>query len=167
MFCPVSPLWNPQEKIQLQIDKNERKWVEHGFQNDKIELSSCFYHLYQNMLPLFTINWPLFFKVGKKCLFFIKNFISIFSGQCPQCATLFWGYDTSYTSFAHISFYSIRPLNKILSRPVRSILELFADRLFRSKITSRFSTKFKTLVWNAILSGDLLGLSLKFIYWTA
>ena len=26
--------------------------------------------------------------MGKKRLFFIKNFISIFSGQCPQCATM-------------------------------------------------------------------------------
>ena len=38
VFCLVSPLCNTQEKFQLQNDKNERKWVEHGFQNDKIDL---------------------------------------------------------------------------------------------------------------------------------
>ena len=57
----------------------------------KLTSKAVFYHLYQNILPLFTIYWPLFLKMDKKSLFFIKNFISIFSGQCPQCATLFWG----------------------------------------------------------------------------
>ena len=56
----------------------------------KLTSLAVFHHLYQNILPLFTINWPLFFKMGKKAHFFTKNFISIFSGQCAQCATLFW-----------------------------------------------------------------------------
>ena len=38
VFCLVSPLCNTQENFQLQNDKNERKWVKHGFQNDKIDL---------------------------------------------------------------------------------------------------------------------------------
>ena len=38
VFCLVSPLCNTQEKFQLQNDKNERKWVKHGFQNNKIDL---------------------------------------------------------------------------------------------------------------------------------
>ena len=38
VFCLVSPLCNTQEKFQLQNDKNKRKWVEHGFQNDRIDL---------------------------------------------------------------------------------------------------------------------------------
>ena len=38
VFCLVSPMCNTQEKFQLQNAKNERKWVEHGFQNDKIDL---------------------------------------------------------------------------------------------------------------------------------
>ena len=38
VICLVSPMCNTQEKIQLQNDKNERKWVKHGFQNDKIDL---------------------------------------------------------------------------------------------------------------------------------
>ena len=42
VFCLVSPLCNTQEKFQLKNDKNERKWVKHGFQNDKIDLSNCF-----------------------------------------------------------------------------------------------------------------------------
>ena len=32
------PCPNTQEKFQLQNDKNERKWVQRGFQNDKIDL---------------------------------------------------------------------------------------------------------------------------------
>ena len=38
VFCPVSLMCNTQEKFQLQNDKYELKWVEHGFQNDKIDL---------------------------------------------------------------------------------------------------------------------------------
>ena len=38
VFCPVSLMCNTQEKFQVQNDKYELKWVEHGFQNDKIDL---------------------------------------------------------------------------------------------------------------------------------
>ena len=31
VICLVSPMCNTQEKFQLQNDKNERKWVKHGF----------------------------------------------------------------------------------------------------------------------------------------
>ena len=58
------------------------------FKMIKLTSKAVFYHLYQNILPLFTINWPLFLKMDKKSLFFIKNFISFVSGQCPQCATM-------------------------------------------------------------------------------
>ena len=58
------------------------------FKVTKLTSKAVFHHFYQNILPLFTINWPLFFKMGKKSLFFTKKFISIFSGQCPQCATM-------------------------------------------------------------------------------
>ena len=54
----------------------------------KLTSKAVFFHLYQNILSLFTIKWPLFFKIDKKAYVFIKNFISIFSGQCPQCATM-------------------------------------------------------------------------------
>ena len=38
VFCPVSPLCKSQKNFQLKNDKNERKWIKHGFQSDKIEL---------------------------------------------------------------------------------------------------------------------------------
>ena len=38
VFCPVSPLWNSQEKFLFKNDKTERKWGKHGFQSDKIDL---------------------------------------------------------------------------------------------------------------------------------
>ena len=31
VICLLSPMCNTQEKIQLQNDKNERKWAKHGF----------------------------------------------------------------------------------------------------------------------------------------
>ena len=58
------------------------------FKMIKLTSKAVFYHLYQNILPLFTMYWPLFLKMDKKSLFFIKNFISFVSGQCPQCATM-------------------------------------------------------------------------------
>ena len=38
VFCPVSLLCNTPEEFQFQNDKNQRKWVKHGFQNNKIDL---------------------------------------------------------------------------------------------------------------------------------
>ena len=32
----------------------------------KLTSEAVFHHLYQNILPLFTLNWPLFFKIGEK-----------------------------------------------------------------------------------------------------
>ena len=91
LFCSVSLLCNSQEKFQLQNDKNERKWVKHDFQNYKIDLLSCFLLLISKLSTVIHHKLALVFQNGQKSLFFIKNFISIFSGQCPQCATLFWG----------------------------------------------------------------------------
>ena len=54
----------------------------------KLNCETVFYYLFRTILPLFIINWPLFFEMGKKSQFFIKKFISIFPGQCPQCATM-------------------------------------------------------------------------------
>ena len=62
-----------------------------------------FHHSYQNILALFTINWPMFFKMGQKTpIFYQKIHLYLFRAmspmcnnvpnvqQCPQCATLFW-----------------------------------------------------------------------------
>ena len=58
-----------------------------GFKMIKLTSKALFYHLHQHILPLFTIKWPLFFKMDKN-LFFIKKFISIFSGHCSLCSTM-------------------------------------------------------------------------------
>ena len=44
------------------------------FKMIKLTSKAVFYHLYQNILPLFTINWPLFFKMDTKSLFFDQKF---------------------------------------------------------------------------------------------
>ena len=106
----VSLLCNTQEQFQLQNDKNERK---HGlnivFEMIKLSSKTVFYYLYRKILPLFTINWPLFFKMDVKSLLFIKNFISIFCGQCPQCATLFWGVKVLHIGCIRCIIYYISP----------------------------------------------------------
>ena len=62
----------------------------------KLTSKAVFYCLYQNFLPLFTINWPLFFKMDKKAYFLSKISSLFFQGnvlnvqQYPQCTTLFW-----------------------------------------------------------------------------
>ena len=78
--------------LRKQFNSKMTKMNENGlnmvFKMIKLTSKTVFYYLYRKILPLFTINWLLFFKMGKKGLFFIKNFISIFPGQCPQCATM-------------------------------------------------------------------------------
>ena len=69
---PLSPLYNTQEKFQLQNDKNERKWVEHGFQNDKIDLWSCFVPLISKYSTVFHHKLNLVFKMGKNSYFLSK-----------------------------------------------------------------------------------------------
>ena len=53
-----------------------------------IELTSktVFYYLYRKVLPLFTINWPLFFKMGEKSLsFYQKFYLHFFWAMSPMC----------------------------------------------------------------------------------
>ena len=45
---------------------------------------AVFYHLYQNILPLFTINWPLFFKMNKK------------RAMSPMCNTFLGSLDVAH-----------------------------------------------------------------------
>ena len=71
------------------IQKKLRKILgiqpKHGLQNDKIDLSTVFYYLYRKILPLFTINCPLFFKMAKKA-YFLSKISSIFSwAMSPMC----------------------------------------------------------------------------------
>ena len=56
-----------------------------------IELISkaVFYHLYQNILPLFTINWPLFLKMDKKAYFLSKISSLLFQGNVPNVQHFF------------------------------------------------------------------------------
>ena len=44
--------------------------------------------MYQNILPLFTINWPLFFQMSKKANFASNISLIFFSLQCSKCVTL-------------------------------------------------------------------------------
>ena len=54
----MSPMCNTQEKFQLESDKNERKWVEHGFQNAKIDIQSCLYQLTLDAPNVQHLNSP-------------------------------------------------------------------------------------------------------------
>ena len=59
------------------------------FKMIKLTSKAVFYHLYQNILPLFIINWPLLFKMGKKSLFLSKISSIIFLGNVRKlCATM-------------------------------------------------------------------------------
>merc|ERR1712131_527790 len=77
--------------VRTNFNSKMTKMNENGlnmvFKKIKLTSKALFCHLYQNILPLFTINWP-FFQNEQKKVFFIKSFSSIFSGQFPQCATM-------------------------------------------------------------------------------
>ena len=87
-FAPCPQCATLRKNFNSKMAKMNGNGLNMIFNMIKLTSKAVFYILYQNILPLFTINWPLFFKMGKKSLFFIKNFISIFPGQCPQCATM-------------------------------------------------------------------------------
>ena len=56
------------------------------FKMIKLTSKTVFYYLYRKILPLFTINWPLFFKMGKKYQFFYQKFHLYFSwAMSPMC----------------------------------------------------------------------------------
>ena len=55
----------------------------------KLTSKAVFHHLYQNILALFTINWPLFFKMGKKAYFLPKNSSLFFQGNVPNVQYFF------------------------------------------------------------------------------
>ena len=81
VFCPVFPMCNSQKNFNSKMTKMNGNRLTMVFKMIELTSKAVFYHLYQNILPLFTINRPLFFKMDKKSLFFIKNFIPIFSGR--------------------------------------------------------------------------------------
>ena len=64
--CLVPPLCNTQEKFQLQNDKNERKWVKYGFQNDKIDLLNSFLVLISKNSTVIHNKLTLVFQYGQK-----------------------------------------------------------------------------------------------------
>ena len=89
------------------------------FKMIKLTSKAVFYHLYQNILPLFTINWPLFLEMDKKAYFLSKISSLFFRGnvpnvqQCPQCATLFWGVQVLHIGCTRCSiniFYQMKTL---------------------------------------------------------
>ena len=87
-FAPCPRCATLRKNFKSKMTKMNRNGLNRVFKMIKLTFKAVVYILYKNILPLFPINWPLFFKMGKKGLFFIKNFISIFPGQCPQCATM-------------------------------------------------------------------------------
>ena len=85
------------EKFNSKMTKMNGNGLNMVFKMIELISKAVFYHLYQNILPLFTINWPLYFKMDKKSLFLSKTSSLFFQGnflnvqQCPQRATLFSG----------------------------------------------------------------------------
>ena len=58
------------------------------FKMIKLTSKAVFYHLYQNILPLLTINWPFFSKWTKKTYFLSKiSSIYFFGAMSPMCNT--------------------------------------------------------------------------------
>jgi len=66
VFCPVTQMCNTQEKFQLQNDKNERNLVEHGFQNDNIDLQTCFLDFISKYSTVIHHKLTLLFQNGLK-----------------------------------------------------------------------------------------------------
>ena len=103
VFAPCPQCATAMKNFNSKMTKMNGNGLNVVFKMIKLTSKTISYHLYQNILPLFTKRWPMFFKMGKKGLFFIKNFISIFSGQCPQCATLFWGVSLLHIRCAEVT----------------------------------------------------------------
>ena len=77
-FAPCPLCATVKKILYSKMTKMNRNELNIVFTVIKLTSKAVFHHLYQNILPLFTINWPVFFKMGKKSLFFAKNFISIY-----------------------------------------------------------------------------------------
>ena len=81
VFCPVFPMCNSQKNFNSKMTKmngNRLTMVNYGFQNDRIDLESCFLPLISKHFTVIHHKLALFSKMGKKA-FIIKNFISIFT----------------------------------------------------------------------------------------
>ena len=86
VFCPVFPMFNSQKNFNFKMTKMNGNRLTMVFKMIELTSKAVFYHLYQNILPLFTINWPLFFKIDKKSLCFYQKFhLYFFGAMSPMC----------------------------------------------------------------------------------
>ena len=126
---PLSPLYNTQEKFQLQNDKNERKWVEHGFQNDKIDLWSCFVPLISKYSTVMHNIFTLFFKMDEKAYFYQKFHLYFFRALFPN-----WEHYVQHF-FGEFRYCTLGATGVCHSDPSRSIFKIFPssdfNRIFR------------------------------------
>ena len=96
-FAPCPQCATVRKNFNSKMTKMNGNGLNMVFKMIKLTSKSVFYHWYKNILPLFTINWPLFFKMDKKTYFSSKIWSLFFQGnvpnvqQCPQWATFFWG----------------------------------------------------------------------------
>ena len=81
VFCLVSR--NNFNSKMTKINRNELNMV---FKMIKLTSKTVSHHLYQNILPLFTKRWPMFFKMGKKRPIFYQKFhLYFFRAMSPMC----------------------------------------------------------------------------------
>merc|ERR1711954_125276 len=85
VFCLVSQSATVRKNFNSKMTKMNGNGLNMVFKMIKLTSKAVFYHLYQNILPLFTINWPLFFKMDKKKAYFLSKISSLFfQGNVPN-----------------------------------------------------------------------------------
>ena len=85
-FAPCPQCATVRKNFNSKMTKMNGNGLNMVFKMIKLTSKAVFYHLYQNILPLFTINWPLFFKMDKKKpIFYQKLHLYFFRAMSPMC----------------------------------------------------------------------------------
>ena len=84
-FAPCPLCATVKKKFNSKMTKMNENGLNMVFKVIKLTSKSVFHHLYQNILALFTINWPFFSKWAKKPIFYQKfhlYFVRAMSSMC-------------------------------------------------------------------------------------
>ena len=82
-FAPCPLCATVKKNFNSKMTKMNGNGLNMVFKVIKLTSKAVFHHLYQYILPLITINWPLFFKMGKKTYFLSKISSLFFRAMFP------------------------------------------------------------------------------------
>ena len=87
-FAPCPLCATVKKNFNSKMTKMNGNGLNMVFKVIKLTSKAVFHHLYQNILALFTINWPMFFKMGQKTpIFYQKIRLYLFRAMSPICNT--------------------------------------------------------------------------------